>query len=678
MTCVWVKNDRLASAKPIYNVSVRIEYLHDSSEEFIIQNACWWHQPTAKGKASSWPTRIDLEANESQCVPVFMQPTGATTLDPAWPQSAMDQDHATRPLRPGRWTIKITVSADSIAPIIGRIEFTVYQEQGREGLSIGCQQPMGDVWLPVEPDLPSSPQDAPQSAHKSRLSDIWRWIGTKWKWGALVGGSIALSKAGEYAVGLLLLLLSGIAAASQIFHWKKAHPSHEHAIKILGSFSVVVMLFFLTVVTFEMKGSAPWSHLQPAPNKTADRPTTPASGPSPAPNAVKPPDHPDGSPVPTESPIDALTRLGWLVIADPANGTRVQFQDRSKDLPDMRQSTHLIGLLHPPISVGIIEAQSLKGLSALGSIRAIESVTLAGNFSDLAELRSMKFIQRLDLVGMSVSDLESVGTLHQLRELTLQQRPNRALDIEPLRALVNLHKLSMVQFLIQSLAPLRGMPSLAVLSLTGSIIPDLSPVADLHALAELTIDQRMVPALSQLSGSHLKLLQVNHTDGVSDPIDLTPVTTLASLETFDITAAGVITLAPLRALSKSLIKLIVTGTTISFRDMNYTVHLQDPGVIADLHNLKFLGLAWVDISNTDFLDGLSHLEDIYINQTRTLSDIRTLGTLTSLRSVQLAATNVVDISPLLNLVNLKTLTLQVTPARFDVITELKRQGVTIK
>jgi hypothetical protein len=94
--------------------------------------------------------------------------------------------------------------------------------------------------------------------------------------------------------------------------------------------------------------------------------------------------------------------------------------------------------------------------------------------------------------------------------------------------------------------------------------------------------------------------------------------------------------------------------------MNYTVHLQDPGVIADLHNLKFLGLAWVDISNTDFLDGLSHLEDIYINQTRTLSDIRTLGTLTSLRSVQLAATNVVDISPLLNLVNLKTLTLQVT------------------
>jgi hypothetical protein len=106
--------------------------------------------------------------------------------------------------------------------------------------------------------------------------------------------------------------------------------------------------------------------------------------------------------------------------------------------------------------------------------------------------------------------------------------------------------------------------------------------------------------------------------------------------------------------------------------------LQDPAAIADLHNLKFLGLAWVDISNTDFLGGLGRLEDIYINQTRSLSDIRTLGTLTSLRSVQSAATSVVDISPLLNLVNLKTLTLQVTPARFDVITELKHQGVTIK
>src|ERR1035438_8872444 len=44
LTCIWVKNNQLASARPIYNVTVRIEYFHDGSGEFIIQRACWWYR----------------------------------------------------------------------------------------------------------------------------------------------------------------------------------------------------------------------------------------------------------------------------------------------------------------------------------------------------------------------------------------------------------------------------------------------------------------------------------------------------------------------------------------------------------------------------------------------------------------------------------------------------------
>jgi hypothetical protein len=65
----------------------------------------------------------------------------------------MDQDGATRPLRPGRWRLRIVATADSVAPLIGQIEFTVYQEQGLDRLSIGCNPPMGDVWLPFVPEL---------------------------------------------------------------------------------------------------------------------------------------------------------------------------------------------------------------------------------------------------------------------------------------------------------------------------------------------------------------------------------------------------------------------------------------------------------------------------------------------------------------------------------------------
>jgi hypothetical protein len=145
LTCLWVKNNQLASAETIYNVKVKIEYLHDGSPEFTVHSALWWHEP------AGWQARIDLDANESQCVPLFMQPLGHTSLDPPWPQSALDDHQGARSLRPGRWTLRVTVTADGVPPLVGEVDFTVYKEQGQEGLFIGCNPPMGCVRLPLEP-----------------------------------------------------------------------------------------------------------------------------------------------------------------------------------------------------------------------------------------------------------------------------------------------------------------------------------------------------------------------------------------------------------------------------------------------------------------------------------------------------------------------------------------------
>ena len=88
-------------------------------------------------------------------------------------------------------------------------------------------------------------------------------------------------------------------------------------------------------------------------------------------------------------------------------------------------------------------------------------------------------------------------------------------------------------------------------------------------------------------------------------------------------------------------------------------------------------LAYVDLTDIGFLSGLTGMEELYIVWVP-LSDIRVLGTLGSLRTVELVGTNVVDILPLLALPNLQTFIIQETPARADVITELKKRGVTIK
>lgn len=110
---VGAKNNQLSSAQPLHNVRARIEYLHNGQPQFIVQNASWWHDPKTQSVPRSWQTRIDLNANESQCVPIFTQPEAAFLSDPStWPQSARDEQGQTQRLKPGRWKLRITISAD--------------------------------------------------------------------------------------------------------------------------------------------------------------------------------------------------------------------------------------------------------------------------------------------------------------------------------------------------------------------------------------------------------------------------------------------------------------------------------------------------------------------------------------------------------------------------------------
>jgi hypothetical protein len=172
LTCVWVRNNLLTSARPIYNVRMRIEYFHDGSSEFVIQSALWLYDRPRK--ATDWRERIVLDANETQCVPVFMQPVGAKNLDPLYPQSALDDQRSTRGLLPGRWKLRITITADAVEPIIGEFEFTVYQQQGEERLSIGCHPPMVATRLPAVNVIP-------KEKTTGFLSDLWHVIGRHWK-----------------------------------------------------------------------------------------------------------------------------------------------------------------------------------------------------------------------------------------------------------------------------------------------------------------------------------------------------------------------------------------------------------------------------------------------------------------------------------------------------------------
>ena len=382
-------------------------------------------------------------------------------------------------------------------------------------------------------------------------------------------------------------------------------------------------------------------------------------------------------PVPSLSPLEGLTNLGWTVVASANNPTVVNFQNARSPLPDMNKSAQYMKAMGARLNVGIIEASSLLGLSQLAPLQNIVSLQLSGQFPDLSELRSFRYLQSLNLVGASTRDLAPLAGLVQLHELILQQPHENAPDLAPLSALVNLRRLVISGFAFHDLRNLHTLTSLEYLDLTETPVTDFSALRDLPDLKEIIIDQRSAPALLTL-GNRIRILRVRHHDGLREPIDLGPIPALQNLRTLEVTAAGTLTLTPLRSVH-NLTELIITGTELSFRDFgNFTVHLVDPDAIGTLQGLKKLGLAWVDIRDMTLTNGLTALEEIYVNQTRSLSDVRALGNLGSLRAVQLVATSVVDISPLLNLKNLKKLTIQVTPARLDVITELKSKGVVIE
>jgi hypothetical protein len=258
VTCVWIKNNQLASAKRIYNVRVRIEYFHDCAKEFNIQSAQWVIRATQT--STDWSECIDLDPNESQCVPIFMQPKLLCTLDPLWPQSGLDEFRKPRPLRPGRWLTRITVSADGVEPLVGEIEFTIYQESKDAPLAIGTQPPLGDVRLPLMPTQPIK--------NTGNLRSLWDWIGGRWGWPALLGTGIAIIKAGEYALGGALLCLSAVAAVSKISHWRPAIGSRWPR-QLLGYFLVLSGLAAGVLITLQMKGGDPWSHLSPHGTKAA-------------------------------------------------------------------------------------------------------------------------------------------------------------------------------------------------------------------------------------------------------------------------------------------------------------------------------------------------------------------------------------------------------------------------
>ena len=161
---------------------------------------------------------------------------------------------------------------------------------------------------------------------------------------------------------------------------------------------------------------------------------------------------------------------------------------------------------------------SQRDLDEIATVTTLEEICLiGGDIESYAALAALPNLRKLAINHYSVSDLSSVGSLVQLKELSLSENEQYS-DIQFVAPLVNLEILDLTDGQFTDLEPIKHLQNLRVLKLTNcDEVSDISPLAYLLRLEELDLNSTGVEDLTPLSKlQHLKALDVRGVDEIDD------------------------------------------------------------------------------------------------------------------------------------------------------------------
>jgi len=98
------------------------------------------------------------------------------------------------------------------------------------------------------------------SALRKHPINLWHWA-SRWQWFAvLLVGAVTMFGIGEYGIGIVLLWLSALSAASKIQHWNIVFRGAP-ALKAMSVFAILALSILSTATVISRKGNDRWSHL---------------------------------------------------------------------------------------------------------------------------------------------------------------------------------------------------------------------------------------------------------------------------------------------------------------------------------------------------------------------------------------------------------------------------------
>ena len=330
----------------------------------------------------------------------------------------------------------------------------------------------------------------------------------------------------------------------------------------------------------------------------------------------------------------------------------------------------------------------ITDVEPLRDLTQLELLWVANNsVSDVEPLRDLTQLEVLWLTNNSVSDISALAGLVNLRDLRF--RNNSVSDVSALEGLVNLRALRFPNNSVSDVAPLSGLENLRVLQLAGNSITNTGPLADLVSNLTKPIDIVVFPDRNlELSvrdelGSYglgsQESVTAEYMEKLKEVAAYTLIRDLSGLEYAtnleELILGGdqrsrqnPIPLSPLSGfayLERLIVQEKVTGldtllTLPSLRDLSFRwAGIADVTVIGQLTDLEKLTLTRNEIIDITPLENLVNLMSLYLdgnrNDSETLSDISALASLENLRELHISSNAISDITSLAGLVKLREL-----------------------
>ena len=348
-----------------------------------------------------------------------------------------------------------------------------------------------------------------------------------------------------------------------------------------------------------------------------------------------------GKPIPDLSPITKLPKLRFIEIAGGqadltplAKATALEHFVYFGPTPDLSPLTNLSHLFKIEIWDG--ENPDLSPLARAIGLKELW-VSRCG-ISDLSFLENLTGLERLNLEGNNISDVSLLAGLTNLKWLKLTNNP--ITDFSPLVELA------------QTTNILTGEVAIPDPNLRAAIAEELGKGDDafvsftVEDMAALEVINAEGKGIKDLSGIEFATNLVHLNVRFNSITDLSPITGLNQINKLRLRGNLIPDFSGLAKL-ESLKELWISGEKIS-----------DLSSLAALTNLEGFGAWEIAIDDVSPLNGFTKLRWLELgHNSKSVSDISPLASLTGLKRLLLYGMRIEDISPLASLTGLKNLSI---------------------